>query len=164
MAFSVNGISVQGGLSMATPPSPPTSVTARYWRLYQDTATRTASPGYEWHMNLFTMTGTYLSDGSPAAATTLNTTASSIRNDSSIERFFSTDQNGIFNSFQAGQYLLTDFGTPSTITTATLRNLAGAAWTPTQFSIQYSSNNSDWATILTVANDGNGTTKTLVVQ
>lgn len=164
MSFTINGISIQGGLSMATPPAPSTSVTARYWRLYQDTATLAASPGYEWHINSFTMTGTYQSNGSPATATTLNTTASSIRSNGDISSFFLSNTTGIFNSFQAGQYLLTDYGTPATITAATLRNAIGPNWAPTQFSIQYSSNNVDWATILTVANDGNTTLKTLVVQ
>lgn len=95
------------------------------------------------------------------SASVANTTASSIRSGSSLEGFFSASY-GIFNSINPGENLTTDFGTPTVITQVKYSNY-GSSWAPTSVLIQSSSDNVNWNTELTYADDGTQNIQTLTI-
>jgi len=95
------------------------------------------------------------------AACVANTTASSIRDGSTLPLFFSTDNYSVFASAAAGQFLLVDFGQSVNNVTTTYRYGAGSQWAPTSVLIQSSTDRVNWTTRTTYSDTGDGSLQTI---
>jgi hypothetical protein len=88
-----------------------------------------------------------------------NTTASSTRG-TPLQAFFS-ESYGVFAGYQAGEYLVVDFGSSVSNVTTTYKNGVGNQWAPTSVLIQTSDNNSSWTTVVTHSDSGNTSLQTI---
>ena len=143
-------------ITVSTPPPPPEY---RYWRLYQDSATRAGSPGYEWHMNSFSMVTTL-----GVVGLSENTTSTELRSDGSpLDRFFQTDTYGVFSTYPAGNWLATDFTTPVRVATVTYKNAVGGSWAPIAVKVQGSTNGINWVDVKSHADVGDTSLQTITL-
>jgi hypothetical protein len=96
-------------------------------------------------------------------ASASNTTSTPLRGDGSpVSKFFLTSGSyGIFNTADAGNYLVVDFGQTASNVTTTYKNAAGSSWAPTSVLIQSSNDNSTWTTRATYSDNSSTSLQTI---
>ena len=101
------------------------------------------------------------------SATPSNTTASSLRSGVSIDDFFVELSGGvtygIFNNYQAGEFLQVQYNQNVKVTQVTYRNEVGSNWAPTSVLIQSSSDGVSWNTELTYSDNGTTNQQVLTI-
>lgn len=132
-----------------------------FWRLYQDTATRNNSSGYEWHLyNVQFYTGS--SASGVALASTSNIGVSSNRYDSIADYFLNTGgASGKFAGYAAGEYIWVAVPVGTVVHSVTYKDAAGSAWAPTQVKVQRSTDFVSWSTQSTYGDDGTTNLQTI---
>ena len=111
--------------------------------------------------------GIALGDTFYDAATSSNTTASSLRSGVSIGDFFVESSGGvtygIFNNYQAGEFLQVQYNQDVKVTQVTYRNEVGTNWAPTSVLIQSSSDGVSWNTELTYSDNNTTNQQVLTI-